>query len=85
MQDLYIINPNASTIEIREAINLSIKEAKAILTAIIFAEENIGRGRELNSSVICCALWAVGSKLEQLEKLFAQLELARSPILAGAD
>jgi hypothetical protein len=74
MQNLYVVNPNASAGELKEAIHRMLKQAKAILTSVMFAEEHIRRDKELDNSTIYYALWAADCKLEELERLLNQLE-----------
>lgn len=74
MQHIFTFNPNATIIDLKDAIYTRINKAKAILTCVMFATEALQKDPKLGLHSLYHTLWAADDCLEELEKLFQQLE-----------
>lgn len=74
MQDIFVLNPNATAIDLKDAIYTRINKAKAILTCVMFAAEVLQRDPHLGAHSLYHALWAADDNLKEMETLLTQLE-----------
>lgn len=75
MQDIFSLNPNVSAIDLKDAIHCRINKTKAILTCVMFSSEFVRSDMSIDNHTIYHALWAADEYLDELEKIFQQLEL----------
>ena len=74
MENLFILNPNSSCLDLKDALYVKIQKSKAVLTCIMFAVQFIRGEVELDNNTLYHALWAVDDYLEELGLLFEQLK-----------
>ena len=74
MENLFVLNPKSTNLNIQDAIYSKIQKSKAILTCAMFAAEFIRDGMELDNHTFYHVLWAIDDCLEEIDLLFEQLK-----------
>lgn len=77
MQDIFTLNPNATVIDIKDAIYARMNKVKAILICAMFATEVLQKDPRSGAHSLYHALWAADDNLEEMEVLLNQLEKQR--------
>ena len=74
MDDIFIINPNANILEMRDAVDDRLNKAQAVVDCLLAG--NSGGDIELRDKIICKAIWAIKDYLSEIELLLRGLETA---------
>ena len=73
MENLFLLNPNSTGLDLKDALYTKIQKSKAVMTCIMFAAQFVRGEMELDNNTLYHALWAVDD-LEELGLLFEQLK-----------
>lgn len=69
MEKYFIVNPQATSLNIQDAIDEKLDKIRGILNCLIFAIEFTQEDQELDSSSAYHTLWAIDGFLEEINCL----------------
>jgi hypothetical protein len=74
MQNVFIISPSVSLIDLQDEIFGRFQKIKAVLACIMFSIQLVRDDMQIANSTLYHALWSVDDQLDELERLYNEAQ-----------